>query len=73
MPINPWILAALVFGAIGLFTEVSDKKTESKPPEEKKRIARAPSTVNVNVDTGGKSKGEKKPKETPTIEKPTDG
>lgn len=75
---NPWLLAAAVFGAIGLLTEVfSDEKDKPRilpaPPDTKKP---APVTVNVAgpvVKSPGKEpKASKKPP-AKVPDKPSDG
>ena len=62
MPINPWILAALVFAGIGLLSEFGDGKEEKKEtPAKQEKGKRAPSSVNVTVNTAADKKAAKKP------------
>jgi len=63
--LNPWLLAAAVFGLIGLLDEsksVDGKKPKVLPAPKKEPDTKASQTI-VNVGTGVKS--EKEPKQKP--------
>ena len=76
---NPFLLAALVFGAIGLVQEAMDAKESEKKPTPKPAKPKAlpaqpgPTTV-VNVGGQDKPTVEKKPAKKPAKEPtPSDG
>jgi len=81
---NPWFLAAAVFGAIGLLTELFEEgksapKVFTKTEKSKKPTGKPAAPVTVNVQqtpVQSQKEPKQKPKEKPSAkvpEKPSDG